>query len=373
MNFLKFYLCRTGKMLAMILSAIIHISNQPAVRTEDGPNAMILASTPEIAEEIRQLANTFCSAAHIKCSLLNKKGITTDAASRWLVIATPDYLYEMLRSKSISLTRCSHFALYEADKMIEWCMDEEIVQIASQIRPECQRIIWSTIWNSDINEMAINFLDEHVRFNVGSMAIRVEIAQNVKQIIKVSDEQKKKHILNEIVGTIKSQIADKKTLIFVKNPKKADQIVNNLLKWGCKSQSLHNAKSEQQKNEILLTFDNQETEFLVLTDLAAKNLHFTNISNVIHFDMPIAITDYAHRVNRTGRTDGHGISYAIVTEDNGHLACDLIEILQQTNQSIDPALFLLKAANADSDDEISFAIPDGKGFKRYKIDQTLKD
>lgn len=89
--------------------------------------------------------------------------------------------------------------------------------------------------------------------------------------------------------------------------------------------------------------------------------------------MPISILDYVNRVSRTERViDGIGTSYSIVTEDDGYLVDDLIGILRQSMQQIDPALFILKAANADSDDEVSFAIPKGNVFQKYTIDRTKK-
>lgn len=46
------------------------------------------------------------------------------------------------------------------------------------------------------------------------------------------------------------------------------------------------------------------------------------------------------------------LEHRIVTEDDGHLAENLIKILQQTNQDVRPALFIIKARNTDSNDEI---------------------
>lgn len=368
---------RSGKTLAMILSAIIHILHQPPAESEDGPIGVILASTPEMAEQIRQQANDLCQEAGIKCTVLAESAHqpnnhTKQCEVGHLLIATPDCLYDSLREKLISLPRCSYFALYEANQMIDVCLEEEITQIASQIRPECQRLIWSSSWNGDLKELAMNILNDYVRLDVGSSAVKISVAQNVKQIIKMSEEKNKKSVFHEIVDTIELQIGDRKTLVFTETPKKADKVARILLKRGFQSKSLHNGKVAMEQDHILSAFQNGDVQYLVLTDLAAKNLIFGGISNIIHFDMPISISDYALRINRTGRSDEIGNSYAILTEEDGHLADDLIGILQQTNQSIDPALFILKAANVDSDDEVSFAIPKGKGFKMYTIDNTQK-
>lgn len=343
---------------------------------EQGPIAVILALTPEMSDQIHQTANQFCNDKNIRCTVLcnspNKsKSYVKQNEVGDLLITTPFHLYEYLHSKVLSLERCSQLSLYEADKLMEMGFDEEMVQIESQIRPECQRLLWSSVWTSDLLKVA---LSNSIRLEVGSSTVKADLAQNIKQIIKISTEKEKESTLKEIITSIKTQNGSQKTLIFTETPEKANRISNILRKWKLHSNSLHNKKSAKQRDVIFSEFENgQMMEYLVLTDLAAKNLHFSQISNVINFDMPYCITEYVHRVNRTGRSgDETSVSYSIVTEDDGDLADDLITILQKSNQSVDPALMILKAANADSDDEISFAIPRGKSFQKYTIDNSQK-
>lgn len=359
-------------MLSMILSAVVHILNQDSMSPENGPYAVILAPTTELAEDIRQLAHVICEKANLSYTVFTKNRIEALAANP-LFITTPGHLYEMLRTKSLSLPNCSHFALYEGDKMIEMCLEDEILQIVSQIRSECQRLMWCRSWNGGLRLLAIHILDDFVRLDIGTAVPQMIVAENVKQIVKMSDEKGKKGVLSEIVSIIKTQSTPRKSLIFVDTPTKANKINGFLRKNGYDCKTLHNGKSEQQRHGAAAAFGNDEFDFLIVTDTAAKNLQFTNVSNVIHCDMPNSIVDYTHRVNRTGRSLNElGTSYAIVTENDGHLAEDLIEILQQTKQDVNPALFIMKAANADSDDEISFAVPSDNGYKKYTIDTSAE-
>lgn len=359
--------------MAMVLSALIHISKQLTKKPEDGPIAVILALTQEIAEQIQQTANEFCKKANIKSTVLcdnySKLNDLDKKIEGKLLITTPCHLYEFLRTKSINLERCSHFAIYEADKMVEMCFDEEIVQIDSQIRPDCQRIFWSTSWSSDLMRIA---MADCIRLEVGNTSvIEASISHDIKQIIKFSEEKNKMSVLYEVIDDILSKVERQKTLVFAETPEKADRIVKLLKKRSCKCSSIHNRKSLAQRNNWLLEFENNENQFLVLTDLAAKNINFNKIFNIINFDMPYSITDYVQRVQRIRQLDS-GTVYSIFTEEDGDLADDLISILQQSNQVVDPALFILKAANADSDNEISFAIPHGKDYKKYTIDNKQK-
>lgn len=366
------YTFRTGKTLAMILSTMIHNLHQiPVSQTHfNGPIGIILAPTHEMAQQIAQTANEFGVKANVKCSLFSDSSKRMEVGQ--LLITTPDSLYEVLRSKLLNLHRCSHFALYEADRMIELGLDEEVLEIATQLRPECQRIIWSASSNNDLRALANELLDDYDRLEVGTTAVKLNVPQNVKQIMKMSEEQDKFEVLHEIIDLIKSQ-ADQKTLIFVENQYKSDKIAKTLQTEGYRSASYHYNKSAKEKEKILSEFRNEQIHFLVVTDVAAKNVNFTQIQHVVNYDMPMCISDYVQRISRTGRSaNGMGHAYAIVTEDDGHLADDLIAILQQAKQKVDPALFILKAANADSDDDISFAIPEGKGYKTYSIDTKRK-
>lgn len=355
----------------MIVTAVIHILNQAPVKSADGPIGVILASTLEMAELIRQSADHICNAADVLiCKNVDQ---LNQIEANQLLITTPDHLYEALRTKSLNLHKCSHFALYEADQMVDLGLDEEVLQIATQIRTECQKLMWSASWNSEIRQLAMNLLNDYVRLDVGSTAIKVNISENVKQIIKLSEDEGKESVLCEIINSIKSQKNDRKTLIFTETPHKADKIASILQEKSCQTNSYHNEKSAEQRIEILNAFKNHEIDLLVLTDVAAKNQVFYGIFNVINFDMPFSIADYVNRMNRIVHSNDVPRScYSIVSEEDGHLVDDLIAILRQSKQYIDPALFILKAANADSDDEISFAIPKGKGFRKYTINKNQK-
>ena len=52
------------------LPALIHISNQPNLSRGDGPIALILAPTRELAQQIQQVANDFGKVMNIKNTCL---------------------------------------------------------------------------------------------------------------------------------------------------------------------------------------------------------------------------------------------------------------------------------------------------------------
>jgi ATP-dependent RNA helicase DDX5/DBP2 len=62
------------------------------------------------------------------------------------------------------------------------------------------------------------------------------------------------------------------------------------------------------------------------------------IKYVINFDYPNSSEDYIHRIGRTGRRNTTGTSYAFFTKNNSRQAKDLISVLREANQEVNPKL-----------------------------------
>lgn len=57
----------SGKTLAYMLPAIIHIKNQPRLQRGDGPIALVLAPTRELAQQIQQVSHTYTCDSLVHC------------------------------------------------------------------------------------------------------------------------------------------------------------------------------------------------------------------------------------------------------------------------------------------------------------------
>jgi len=63
-----------------------------------------------------------------------------------------------------------------------------------------------------------------------------------------------------------------------------------------------------------------------------------DIKFVINYDFPQSSEDYVHRIGRTGRRDRKGTAYTFFTQQNAKYAPDLVKILAEAGQYVDPAL-----------------------------------
>lgn len=68
---------------------------------------------------------------------------------------------------------------------------------------------------------------------------------------------------------------------------------------------------------------------------------FTDVEDVkfvINYDYPNSSEDYIHRIGRTARSQKTGTAYTFFTPNNMKQASDLIAVLREANQAINPKL-----------------------------------
>lgn len=195
----------SGKTLGYILPAIVHINNQPSLSRGDGPIALVLAPTRELAQQIQQVANDFGSASYVRNTCVfggASKGPQSRDLSRGceIVIATPGRLIDFLESGQTNLRRCTYLVLDEADRMLDMGFEPQIRKILEQIRPDRQTLMWSATWPKEVRRLAEDFLGDYVQINIGSLELSAN--HNITQIVKMCTDSDKDEKLQELLESI---------------------------------------------------------------------------------------------------------------------------------------------------------------------------
>merc|ERR1712140_53043 len=89
---------------------------------------------------------------------------------------------------------------------------------------------------------------------------------------------------------------------------------------------------------VLGEFKQGATTILVATDVAARGLDVDDVKFVINYDYPNNSEDYIHRIGRTGRKDRTGTAYTLFTPTNSAKAKDLVDVLMEAKQVVNPKL-----------------------------------
>lgn len=225
--------------------------------------------------------------------------------------------------------------------MLDMGFEPQMRQIVSQIRPDRQTLMWSATWPREVRALARDFLGEdYMQLNIGSTDLVAN--HNIKQVIRVCEENDKYDILLAIMQDINQlEPSERKTLIFAQTKRLADELATQLNRRGFNAEPIHGGRSQSQREQILDAFRRNRINVLVATDVASRGLDVSDIKHVINFDYPNTTEDYVHRIGRTGRSKSNGTAYTFFTEENAGQAGELINVLQEAKQEVDPALLEL--------------------------------
>jgi ATP-dependent RNA helicase DDX5/DBP2 len=334
----------SGKTLAYILPALVHINNQEKLQRGDGPIALVLAPTRELAQQIQVVANDFGRRIGVRNTCIFggaprrpqqndlQRGVE-------IVIATPGRLIDFLQQECTNLKRCSYLVLDEADRMLDMGFEPQIRKIIEQIRPDRQVLMWSATWPKEVKNLAEEFLRDYIQVNIGSLNLSAN--NNILQIMEVCEEKDKDQKLLKLLAEIQTD-RECKAIIFGETKRRVDDIKYFLTKNGYRAQAIHGDKSQRERDFVLQKFRQDRMGILVATDVAARGLDVEDVKFVINYDFPSNVEDYVHRIGRTGRSNNKGTSYTFFTSNNAAKVDELIAILKETNQYINPELYELK-------------------------------
>ncbi|XP_037648594.1 probable ATP-dependent RNA helicase DDX17 isoform X1 [Sebastes umbrosus] len=333
----------SGKTLSYLLPSIVHINHQPYLERGDGPICLVLAPTRELAQQVQQVAYDYGKSSRIKSTCVYggaPKGPQIRDLERGveICIATPGRLIDFLEAGKTNLRRCTYLVLDEADRMLDMGFEPQIRKIVDQIRPDRQTLMWSATWPKEVRQLAEDFLKDYVQINVG--ALELSANHNILQIVDVCMESEKDHKLIQLMEEIMAE-KENKTIIFVETKKRCDDLTRRMRRDGWPAMCIHGDKSQPERDWVLTEFRSGKAPILIATDVASRGLDVEDVKFVINYDYPNSSEDYIHRIGRTARSTNKGTAYTFFTPGNLRQARELIRVLEEARQAINPKLLQL--------------------------------
>ncbi|KAH9596271.1 DEAD (Asp-Glu-Ala-Asp) box polypeptide 23 [Schistosoma haematobium] len=353
----------SGKTAAFLIPLLNWIQRLPKLErledTEQGPYAIIMAPTRELAQQIEEETVKFGRPLGIKTVSLIGGLSREDQALKLrmgaeIVIGTPGRLNDVLENRYMVLNQCTYIVLDEADKMIDMGFEPEVNNILTYLpvtneKPDNedaeddskllsnfatkhkyrQTVMFTATMPPAVERLARSYLRRPAMVYIGSAGKPTE---RVEQIVYMVSEQEKRRKLLEILAAG----LDPPVIIFVNQKKGADVLAKGLEKLGYSAVVLHGGKGQEQREYALASLKSGQKEILVATDVAGRGIDIKDVSMVINYDMSKTIDEYVHRIGRTGRAGKSGIAISLLTKEDAPVFYDLKQLLIQSPVSTCP-------------------------------------
>jgi len=276
----------------------------------NGPIALVLAPTRELAQQIEEVAVKFGAALDIKTTILfggvpKPPQVKALKAKPELVVATPGRLMDLMQEGSVKLENVTYLVLDEADRMLDMGFEPQMDEIMKRIPAERQTLLFSATWPKSVKKLASKYLKkESVHVNVGATE---ELSANKavsQEFFKLDDDEKENklwHILYEMKEKTK-------IIIFGNTKNRINKLQKEVWNNGYDCIAMHGDKTQQERDAGLKQFVSGEVPIMLATDVCARGLDIKDVTHVLNFDMARDVESYIHRIGRTGRAGASGTS-----------------------------------------------------------------
>ncbi|KAK9475020.1 P-loop containing nucleoside triphosphate hydrolase protein [Dipodascopsis tothii] len=366
----------SGKTIAFLLPLFRQIKDQRPLENGEGPMALIMTPTRELAVQIHKECKPFMKALDLRavCAYGGspiKEQIAELKRGAEVLVGTPGRVIDLLTANSgrvTNLKRVTYVVLDEADRMFDMGFEPQVMKILAGIRPDRQTVLFSATFPKQMEALARKVLTKPVEIVVGARSV---VASEITQVVEVRPEESKFVRVLELLGELHNRDEDARTLIFVDRQESADQLLKQLMARGYPCLSIHGGKEQVDRDSAIVDFKNGIVPILVATSVAARGLDVKQLKLVINYDAPNHLEDYVHRVGRTGRAGNSGTAVTFLTPTQDRNAVDIAKALRFSKQPVpDPVqklaeVFIEKVKAGKERRSTGFG---GKGLE--KLDQV---
>lgn len=385
----------SGKTLAFLIPMFRHILDQPRLEPGDGPIAIIMTPTRELATQIYGQCRKFTKyLSHLGRGDRGDAGSSSrDSKENRLrvvavyggtpiseqigdlkpgaeiVVCTPGRMIDMLAANSgrvTNLRRCTYVVLDEADRMFDMGFEPQVMRIIDGIRPDRQTVMFSATFPRIMEALARRILDKPIEVQVGGRSV---VAKEVEQNVVIIKEDDKFLKLLEVLGKYATAGS---AIVFVDKQEHADMLLKELMHASYTVLALHGGIDQNDRDSTISDFKNGKVNVLVATSVAARGLDVKHTIVVVNYDCPNHYEDYVHRCGRTGRAGNKGHAYTFITPDQGRYAQDLIKAHEQSGIPVPAELQKLFDDYKVEQEAMGKKVKSSSGFsgKGFKFDEA---
>ncbi|CCJ29345.1 unnamed protein product, partial [Pneumocystis jirovecii] len=318
----------SGKTIAFLLPMFRHIKDQRPIDSLEGPIALIMTPTRELAVQIHKECKHFLKAVCAYGGSPIKDQIAELKRGAEIVVCTPGRIIDLLganQGRVTNLKRTSYIVLDEADRMFDLGFEPQVMKVVNNVRPDRQTVLFSATFPKQMDALSRKILQKPIEITVGARSV---VAPEIQQIVEVCTEDNKFIRLLELLGNLYVNDDDVRTLVFVDRQEAADSLLRDLMRRGYPCMSIHGGKDQFDRDSTIADFRAGVFPILIATSVAARGLDIKQLKLVVNYDCPNHLEDYVHRVGRTGRAGETGTAVTFITPEQDRYAADIVRALK---------------------------------------------
>lgn len=234
-----------------------------------------------------------------------------------IVVATPGRLIDLIERKVIDLRNITTLVLDEADEMLSMGFKKELDGVLKYTSGNRKTWLFSATFPDEIQRIVSTYMSgDIVRVSVNKNSI---VNTNITHHFTLTTIKNK---TNTIIKLLESK-NEERGIIFCRTKLGAQKLAEELIEEGFGVAALEGDMQQKERDKVMRAFKNENLQFLVSTDVAARGIDVKDLGFIIHHQLPEKLEYYTHRSGRTARAGKKGISIALLQPSEVQQVYDL--------------------------------------------------
>ncbi|MBL8965953.1 MAG: DEAD/DEAH box helicase, partial [Spirochaetaceae bacterium] len=287
------------------------LADRSAKAGRDGPEALIVAPTQELAVQIgretERLVRTSGLALRVAVILGGTPLSKQEAKLRdrpAIVVGTLGRIGDLVTLRRVRLSALKILVLDEADRLLAPEAEEQSLALLRACPATAAHALVSATLPQKTRAKAAPFLTEPAEAKAESTTV---LAGDIEHWCFYCDGRKRLDFLRRL----EVAVAPKRCLVFLAQAHRVAHAVERLEAMGLPVAGIHAKLEKEERRVALERFASGELRYLVTSDLGARGLDIAGLSHVVSLDLPEEHTVYVHRAGRTGRAGAKGVSIVL--------------------------------------------------------------
>ncbi len=269
----------------------------------DGPRALILAPTRELAVQIHADATVLGAATGLRMVVVFG-GADYDrqreqvAAGVDVLIGTPGRLIDYFKQHIYTLRHVQVLVLDEADRMFDLGFIKDIRFVLRRLPPFDKRL--NLLFSATLSYRVLELAYEHMN---DPQLVEIEpdkkTVDKVTQVVYFPANHEKPGLLISVMQRMRAS----RTMVFVNTKREAEHVEAVLTANGIRAAAISGDVPQPKRLRMLKDFQEGTLPVLVATDVASRGLHVPDVSHVVNYDLPAGRRRLrpSHRAHRARR------------------------------------------------------------------------
>jgi translation initiation factor 4A len=299
----------TGKTATFTISALARI--QVEMKEEQ---ILIVAPTHELVLQIVNVVRSIGSSMEglLVKPVLGGASITEDMEyfkrqAPHIIVGCPGRMLDLLKRRVIHTSHIKSLMLDEADELLSSDFRNQIQDIIGKLPHSVQIALFSATLPEHIKEVTKLFMNNPVEIFVKQEQLTLE---GIKQYCVAIHHPSQKY---ETLKDLYSSISVSQCIIYCNSINRVIELYEHLTEDGFAVSCIHSNMSKEEREHAFVDFRKGSSRILISSNVTSRGIDIQQVSVVINYEIPHDVSNYLHRIGRSGRWGRKGVAINFVT------------------------------------------------------------